>query len=91
MESTRKTIAEQVRDSRARVEAWPDLYDGDPDVAYWLVNENTDRSWTPSELGRALHIDTTAARTLLEELHRDGMIAADVRGAWTRYSSAARR
>uniref|UniRef100_UPI003F497083 hypothetical protein n=1 Tax=Nonomuraea sp. CA-251285 TaxID=3240002 RepID=UPI003F497083 len=51
-----------------------------------LLGQNPDRSWTPSEVGRRLKIDTTAAGNVLRPLAADGKINADGNGAWTRYS-----
>jgi hypothetical protein len=86
MNTTAGTAA-LIRSYRETVAADPEMHDGDLDVTYWLVNESS-RSWTPSEVARALNTDTWIARQYLSSLAADGLIAADERGAWTRYFAA---
>jgi hypothetical protein len=80
-------ISQLVAGYREQVARDPESHDGDSDVAYWLLQDTAGRSWTPSELARALKIDTHAARELLQSLAAADMIAGDGRGAWTRYSA----
>lgn len=79
--------AELVKGYRALIAADPDLYDGDIDVVMWLVKDIPDRSWTPSEVGRAIGIETSAARCHLDRLAHAGHITVNERGAWTRYTA----
>jgi len=83
-------VAELVADYRAKLAAEPTLY-GEIDAAMWLVEDTPERTWTPSEVGKALRITTVTAGDFLRELYLDGYIASDERGAWTRYRARSAR
>lgn len=87
MPTTRYPVAQLVRGYRDQIARDPELFDGDQDVAMWLINDTPGRDWSPSELGRAVGIRADVARRLLDELADDGHIGRDARGAWTRYYS----
>ncbi len=81
-------VAAKVRDYRARLTGPnADWYEGDVDVIMWLVNDTPERSWSPSEVARAVKVDASTARRLLDELVDGDHIRGDDRGAWTRYRS----
>jgi hypothetical protein len=79
--------AEMVKAFRAEISADPEIYDGDIDVAMWLIDDTPSRTWTPSEIGKALHISTAEAAGYLRKLAALDYIASNHRGAWTRYYS----
>ncbi len=83
------STAALVRGYREQIQANPTL--DYSDATYWLVNETPDRTWTPSQVARALDIYTGEARGYLDELAANGDVLSTERGAWSRYSSAARR
>jgi hypothetical protein len=80
--------ADLIRSYRTEIARNPELYDGNLDVVSWLINDTAGRTWTPSEIGQAVGIDTVEARRLLVELVELGAIRSDDRGAWTRYYGA---
>lgn len=88
MSATQTTagLAAKVSGYRQQIAADPNLY-GTVDLVMWLVEDTPDRTWTPSEVAKVLRIDTSTAYEMLRELYCDGYIAADQRGAWTRYSA----
>lgn len=80
-------IAARVAGDRAEVAADPESHDGDLDVILWLVEDSTDRTWTPSEIARALGIETVEADRHLRNLLGLQFITSTYRGAWSRYGS----
>ena len=77
---------------RARARVYLERINADPehldhvDAVMWMVNE-AGRSWTASEVGRVLGIDTSTAATALAELETTGDIKGDARGARTRWTA----
>lgn len=86
------TVPELVAGYRAQLDAEPELHDGTLDLAMWLVEDTADRTWTPSELAKALGVNTIEAHDALRQLVAEGHLAyADGdRGARTRYTARRR-
>lgn len=78
------TTAGRISEYRATVAADTEMYDGENDVAYWVICDSMD-TWTPSKLGRTLKIDTAKAGSILRYLVSQGALQTDDRGAWSRY------
>lgn len=60
------------------------------DAIATLIDDNPDRTWTPSQVARKAHTTTTNATEALHYLVQHRMADADERGAWTRYTARRR-